>query len=638
MAVKNGYKPTLDECKAWRDTLNGQWSAGHGGGLSERQRQEEALYFQHFPLMAAKDDPSDRPVRVGSAPADVDSAVDALVPNDILVRCKPARNKKKYQRQSELLIRGGRSFLNLWRQDTDVLRSIATDQCLRSVGCARVLYEDELWDSPPPELEYSEDDDDENELDEWEIEHRGSVPIVLEWRNSRYVRFKLDRRGRPLVVVETYPTTVLEAKATYGHLPLALDYLDTQRLESPVDIDDIWFGQYRCILIDNRPIFGEGEGAVAKHIYPEIPYVFCSFREMTFDAPGERYRGVLTNQSSVYPAESQAVSMHMTMLRTNAWRTYKGWTRDNREIIIRPGYMTPIDQRFGEYLDLMQGEPVSPEVLQTAAMLEGYRMQNGVGQMGLRSQEGARSAQQVMAQQAIAEKKIAPARASLQRLVANALRLAFMIIQEVLEQPITLPSPGRDSKTGEWLGQVRITPDDVNSYWDNFDVYFTRRVDPAQLEQAKALSALASANWMPWRASVELSGFCDTPSEWEDDLYIQAADHTPFMLESAGYERIKTFYEGDKDEWLVELYKQRMLQQEAQQQPGGGPGMPSPGAQAAPNVLKGMQAPEPPGAPSMGQNGGGHPNAGPGAVGPLPAIRGQQGGAGRPIRGPGGMP
>lgn len=265
-------------------------------------------------------------------------------------------------------------------------------------------------------------------------------------------------------------------------------------------------------------------------------------------------------------------------------------------------------------------------------------MQNGVGQMGLRSQEGARSAQQVMAQQAIAEKKIAPARAALQRLMANALRMAMMIIQDVMQEPITLPSPGRDAKTGEWMGQVRITPDDVNSYWDNFDVYFTRRVDPAQLEQAKALSALAAANWMPWRASVELSGFCDTPSEWEDDLLIQAADRTPFMLEAAGYERIKGFYEGDEDEWIVQIYKNRMLMQESQPGPGAGPGIPSPGAQNSPNVLKGMQPPESPTvqgvAGRMGHNGAG----GPGAVGPLPHMRGQQGGAGRPIRGGPGMP
>ncbi len=99
---------------------------------------------------------------------------------------------------------------------------------------------------------------------------------------------------------------------------------------------------------------------------------------------------------------------------------------------------------------------------------------------------------------------------------------------------------------------------------------------------------------------------------------------------------VKNFYEGDDDEWLVEVYKQRMMQQEAQQQGPGGPGIPSPGAQAAPNVLKGMQAPETPTIPGlaaqMGQNGGG------GGVHPLPHMRGQQGGAGRPIRGGPGMP
>lgn len=622
MADVDSYKPTLEECKAWRDRLNGDWGAGAGGGLSSRQTSEEKLYFQQFPIMAAKDDPADRPVRVGSAPADVDSAIDALVPNDILVRCKPARDNKKYVEQAELLIRGSRSFLNLWRRDVDVLRYIATDQCLRSVGCARVLYEDDLEDRAPVEPH-----DEDEALDLWEEDHLGAVPIVLEWRNAKYVRFKLDRRGRPLVVVESYPTSVLEARLTYKHLPLAMEYLDTKKLDDPaVQVDDIWFGEYRCVLLDNRPIFSE-EGVVP-HGYPEIPYVFAPFREMTFEAPGERYRGVLTNQASVYMAESQAISMHMTMLRNNAWRTFKGWTRDNREILIRPGFMTPIDQRFGEWLELMQGEPVPPMVMQTAEALEGYRFQNGVGQMGMRAQEGARSAQQVMAQQSLAEKKIAPARQALQRMIANALRLAFIIIEKVMERPLTLPSPGRDQQTGKWLGEVRIKPEDINSYWDNFDVYFTRRVDPAQLEQAKALSALAAANWMPWWDSVELSGFCDTPSEWQDRLYLQAAERTPFMTEAAGWEMTKNFYEGTDDEWLMDVYKQRMLAQQAGPPQGpAGPGVPSPGAQNSPNVLKGMQPPEVQGAPGSANGMGGMDQR------PLPHMRGQQGGAGRPIRG-----
>ena len=617
MARKKDDRPTLSELKQWRDSLKALWSSGRGGGLLQRQDDEEDIYFQMFPLVHTQDD---QPVRVGSAPADVDSAIDNLVPKDITVRVEPAMDKKKYERQAELLVRGGRAFMRLWRQHRDVIREIATDQCLRSVGVGRVLYDDTLWPTPGDDVDLEDPD----ALEEWEVNKRRQVPIILEYRNAKYVRWRLNRIGRPIIVVEDYPTNVLEARDAYGHLPAAARILRNLQGDQDVQVHDIWFEQWRCILINEEPIF-PGTGVIP-HGYPEIPYIFAPFRELNFESPGERYRGVLTNQATIYQAESQAVSLHMTMLRFNSWRAFKGWTRDNREIQIRPGFMTPIDQRFGEYLELMTGDPISPAVMQTASVLEGYRIQNGVGQSGLKNQENSRSAQQVMMLQALSDKKVSAARQALERLCADAIRLAMMIIQDVIKEPITLPSPGRDGKTGKWLGKVRIKPDDINGYWDRFECLFSKRVDPAQIEVAKALSALAQGNWMPYDVSVLLSGMTDTPSDWEDALQVQAAERQPFMLEAAVYELIKAFYEGDEESWMVDLYRARMAQQQAQQQgppPGQqGPAVPSPGAQNPPAMMRDI----------------GQIAAQQAVPRPLPHVRGKQGGiggTGRPPRGGG---
>jgi hypothetical protein len=309
-------------------------------------------------------------------------------------------------------------------------------------------------------------------------------------------------------------------------------------------VDDVWQGRWRCLILNDIPLFpvgGDGEfRGVVEHGYPEIPYLIAPFRELTFDDMERRYRGMLTNAAGLYPIESNVLTMQVWMLAINAWRTYLGWTKDGRQIEIRPGQYIPMDQRIGEYLTMLEGQPVPDELLRTTAVMDSYIQRNGVAQ-GPRSAEGTRSAQQLWAVQSMRTLKIESAKDALTRMLTRSLELAAEELELMLGDRLTLPVPGK-TKEGEDMGEVTVKPEDIDGYWEGFEVSLGRRLDPALLEQWKALQALQANKWIPHRQSIELSGATDNPQEWLDELVREAVDALPFVIEQVGLERVKNWF------------------------------------------------------------------------------------------------
>lgn len=581
--VERGPRPTFQNCIEWRDNLNGEWSSSTIYGeardlsLDDAMQSEEGLYFQRFKVEA----PEGRfAVKTGSAPSDADAAIDSLVPADIQVKVRPARARKKYVDKAERLEKFGSALLHDWRRRRDVLRLIASDMVVRRVGVARVLVDDTLWTTAPDRF-YSDGDvsaEHEEEYEDWEVKHRSQNPIILEVRNPRHVRWRqLDSTGELLVVVEDYYTTVLEAYAALGAYPRAKSILRGREPNQPIRVSDVFVGSYRMMALDDQPVF-PGKDGVLPHGYPEIPYVIMPFRELHFDEPGLRYRGMLTNAAGLYSIESQVLTMQVWLLAWNAWRTWIGWTQPHRDLSIFPGEYISLNRQRGEYLEMLEGRPVPAELLQTAAVMDAYIQRNGVAQ-GPRSQEGTRSAQQVWAIQSIRQLKIEPGKQAFQRGVERILGLATMMVEQNLKEPLTLPVPGKD-REGRFLGEVRIGAKDVEGYYGNYTVNFGRRLDPALLEQAKALMSLATNNWMPLRTSWEMSGLTDSPQEWEDDLLRQSIDRIDFMLEAAGIMELKEFFGEESDE-----YKLFLARVAASRRGGGGGGQLGGGSQ--PTAMRG---------------------------------------------------
>jgi hypothetical protein len=594
--------PTFEDMLNWKERLVGDW-----GELDDAQESEENLYFQIFDV----ESPGGKlAVKTGSAPADTDAVIDTLVPPDISVKVRPLRAKQKYRNQSEKLVRFAKAMLMDWRKRKDVLRLIASDMAIRRVGVWRVMVDASLWPDKPNSLKARGDlpeqmpgeadeayetrieawEESESEEEAWEVRHRRKNPIIFQRRSPRHVRWKEDSdSGEILVVVEHFQTTVLEAQNTLGPVwgedRVHRACQGFEPLES-VDHDEIWFGKHRCVILNDIPISGDEDGTyrgIVQHPYGEIPYVIAPFRELTFDEMERKYRGALTNGAGLYPIESNVLTMQVWMLAINAWRTYLGWTKDGRALEIKPGQYIPIDERIGEYLKMLEGSPVPEELLKTSAVMDSYIQRNSVAQ-GPRSAEGTRSAQQLWAIQSMRTLKIESGKDALTRGIQRSLELAAMHAETVLKDSLTLPVPGK-THDGEDMGEVTVKPSDIGGYWDGFDVSMGRRLDPALLEQWKALQGLAANKWMPQRVSYEMSGATDNPQEWIDELVREAVDALPFVLEQVGLERIKNWF-GEESDRFIQL-SQRVTQGGAarpantQQQPtnpmkgGGGGGAPS---------------------------------------------------------------
>lgn len=572
-------RPTLEDCRNWRSVLASEWGGSGTGSFQRQVDDEEALYFQRFSLGYLP--AGEVGVRTGSAPADADAAIESLVPVDLAVKVRPRRSKKKYREQAEVLALWGKGALAAWRRKKDVLRLLATDQVIRRVAVARVLIDDRLWPPRPDDWDAL----DEDAQDEWLEQHRERFPLILERRNPRYCYWRDLDDGTLAVMVEDYPTTVLEAKAAFGIYPAATRILKDREPNDPVRVADIWIGLWRCLLLDDEPLFVTGGGkykGVALHGYPCIPYLLAPFRELGFERPAERYRGMLTNAAGLYPMEAQVLTMHMYMLKTNAWRTWITRLKDGRDIQVLPGTTINLDPRFNESIEMLAGEAVPRELLQMAQVTDAYISRNSVSG-GPRTQESTRSAQQVYAIQALRQQKVQPAKESFEALMGNALGLAVRLLETRLQEPITLPVPGRD-REGTPIGEVTLTPSMVNGYYDGFEVKSSRRLDPALLEQAKTLMAFAMNNWMPLRQSIELSGLTDAPQEWLDELLEQSIDRLPAVIEAAAAEWADEWYD-DKDDPKYMALMQKLLQAQQQQQAQaagaapmpGAPGIPSPG-------------------------------------------------------------
>jgi hypothetical protein len=624
--------PTFEEVIYWRDHLCSKW-----GNLDEGMEDEEDLYFQSFDV----ESPGGRlAVKTGSAPADADAAIDSLVPPDISVRVRPARARQKYRAQADKLTRFGKALLHAWRKQRDVLRQIPTDMVIRRLGVFRIMVDRTLWPNKPegleahgpvPEQEADESDEDyelrveswedANPEEIWEVRHRRKNPIIFQRRDPRVVRWEDADDGELLVVVEHYQTSKTEAMHAFERYAETSYILRGMLPEELVWVDDVWIGRYRCLILADHPLFAVGGNGpyrgVAEHGYPEMPYVIVPFRELTFEDMERRYRGMLTNAAGLYPIESNVLTMQVWMLAINAWRTYLGWTKDGRELQIRPGQYIPIDQRIGEYLTMLEGKPVPDELLQTTSVVDQYIQRNGVAQ-GPRSAEGTRSAQQLWAIQSMRTLKIESAKDGMVRAITRALELASMELEICLQDRLTLPVPGHD-RNGEDLGEVTIRPEDIDGYWDGWEVSLGRRLDPAILEQWKALQALQANKWIPHRTSIELSGATDNPQEWLDELVREAVDGLPFVIEQVGLERVKNWF-GEDSERFIALSQKLLEQQNPQKSPMGPqggtqqpPGLPKPGPQApsAGDAMAHQTA-------SRGARTGGRPARGPGTQ------RGQQ--------------
>jgi hypothetical protein len=572
-------RPTLSECRDWRDSLCGSFTT-----LDEGQSREEELYFQSYRVWTPKGRES---VKTGSAPSDAEGAIDSLVPQQVQIRCRPARATDAWQKIVDKRVRFGRGLLHSWRNPRDQLRLIATDQVLRRVGVGRVLWDKRYWPDRPDDWKRRTKADQEA----WETRHRTRCPLTFEARNPRYVRWMDSADGTLLAVVEHYPLVVADAKVTFAAYPKAQAILRKHsNVRETVWVDDLWVGDHRCLLLDDEPVFGTARGqyeGVMPSPYSEIPYVLFPYRELNFDSPGERYRGMFTNAGDLYRYESEMLGMVTEQTRWNGWRTWLGWWQGDDDIEMFPGKIIKLREHMHEYLRPLTGETFPPDLLAPIQMYDGYIGRNSVVTGGPATGEQARSAQQAWAQMAMRQLKLEPAKSADQTGLAQAFRLATVIGSIFLDDDVlTLPLPGRDEQGNE-RGQVSIRAADLKDYADCYEVTFGSRPDPALIELNKSLMAFSQGGYMPIRTAIEMGGLTDVAQDWLDEMRRQKLENLPGQAELAALKQYENYYGRDSEEVLA---LKQLMQQQHQGQGGGppqqgGPGIPQPGTSQPPGGL-----------------------------------------------------
>jgi hypothetical protein len=587
--------PTQAELLSWRDRLKSDF-----GQFATEVEEESDLYYQEFVLEAPG---GALTVKTGSAPSDVDAAVDTLVPLTLDVTVPPALGRKKYKTQADRLAMSARGLDRCWRRKHDVVRDVVTDMAMRRVGIGRVLKDPERWMARPADFqpdkapeplgeemtdeqvaEYEKKLEEWNDkVDAWEMGHRKEIPIILERRDPRFTYWKRNSLTNELmIVVEHFQITVLEAKDVYGGFLRARTILQGREDDELIWISDIWYGRWRLLLIDDMPIFPSQMGTeydgIALHGYAKVPYAIAPFREIPHEEMNKRYRGMLTNAAGLYPMESQVLTMHVWMLAWNSWRTYKGHIADGRKLRIIPGEFVEVNPLKGESVDLMQGSPVPEELLNTAHLFDSYIQRNGVAQ-GPRSSEGTRSAAQLWAIQAQRQLKIEAAKQSLKKWYEQVFHLAMTIVEYNLGgEQLTIPVVGKDMD-GEDYGVVKISAKIIAGYDDAFDVSFGQRLDPALLEQAKVLMEMALNRWIPMEESWRMAGLTEYPQQWTNDLIRQGVQQQPWVIEAIALQAMAEELKDDPENGpgvpggIYELMKARIA---AEQQAATNPAEPAP--------------------------------------------------------------
>ncbi len=297
------------------------------------------------------------------------------------------------------------------------------------------------------------------------------------------------------------------------------------------------------------------------------------YREIPANQPAERYRGGLTNTADLYPYESETVTMAIEIMRWMAWRTYVGHTFEARDIPMEPGIMIDMDKDRNEYIQVLEGTAIPPEILQMAATMQGLIQRNGRSNPA--NNATARSAQQLMALNAEQEKKLDCPRQSLQRFCQRVTSLGAMELEQNLDGRLVLPVPGHDHE-GNDFGEMTVTSKDINGYYDGFEISFSRRLDPAILEVNKALMSMAQNNYISQRKALELGALVDDPQEELDELLDQATEKQPWMISLLSLKRVEQWY--GEDSWQYKIALQMYIQsQQAQKGGGGAPGGPGGG-------------------------------------------------------------
>ena len=570
---------------------------------------EEALYFQQFDVEVPE---GYQPIRLGTAPGDVDQALETAAPGDTIgVEVRPPKDTQDWSTRADQREKWIRALLAFWRDPDDFIRQLLWGILVQRrrwlfVGynpppdnTMPTAYADETWDS------YNQ------RLAEWQSRKESWIPLSIEIKPRGTVYSRETSNAQLLYVFEEFTRTIADLTYWYPpeRFPAVARIVANRSFNELITFTAFWSKDWRAVYVEDQPILpgaSSSSSGVVRNEYGFIPFVPVHFRKLPVDEPERRYRGFLSNAVDDYRAESTVATQFLTIISRSAWPVVLTRFLDNRKFVQRPGWQFPL--RPGEAVEAFNGQAPLPQVGEAWDRIRAAIRQNALGASAGNMPPGVRSAEALSLMQGPDRNKVAPALRSLQQALEKCVQMALIIVEKLYQQPVTLPVATKaGSNPGRPLQVITLKPEDVRGYYD-CDISFGPAFGQDVLQRAQALNQLVQTNFISksraWRNVPEL---VESEEDAFQELIQEAADHHPLMVQANVMKRL-SMYDPQIFGWMMQVGAFNGPGQ-SPGPPGGGPpggppgGGPPPGG---PPPMAGRPGPTPPGAlPAPPPPGGG---------------------------------
>jgi hypothetical protein len=583
-------QPSNQQILAWLAEIGGEENK-----LDAAAKREEDLYFQQYDLEVPE---GHRVVRLGTAPGDVDQALETAAPGDTIgVEVRPAKDTRDWQERADDREKWIRALLALWRTPDDFVRQLLWGILVQRKRWLRVSYSPPPQDEPPTPFRNESWDSFDQRTQEWQDRRAAWVPLEVEITPRGSIFGRETSNGQLLYCFEQYSRTIADLTYWYppDRFPAVSRIIRGRSFNDYVSFTSFFSKDWRASYVDLQPILPSAQGSardtrgVVRNEYSFIPFIPCYFRKLPVAEPDRQYRGFLSNAVDDYISESLLASQYLTIIARAAWPVVLTRFLDNRKFVQRPGWQFPL--RPGEAVEAFNGQAPVPEVGQAWDRIRAAIRQNALGASAGNMPPGVRSAEALSMMQGPDRNKIAPALVSLQQALETAVTMALKIIEHLHQQPVTLPIAEKaKNDTGRSLQVVTLKPEDIRGYYD-CHISFGPAFGMDVLNRAQALNALVKDHFIAreraWRNVPEL---VESQEDAFQELIEEAADNHPLMVQANVMKRL-SLYDPQIFAWMMQVGAFNGPNQGAGPRPGGPPGGPG-----GPPPPAGQPGPSPPGA------------------------------------------
>jgi len=330
-------KPTVEEIIQIRDKCK-----THYAKLWELYKEDERFYELDFKAdLKIPNEFENDTVVLPTARDKVDSVVDHSDISDVRVYVNKKNASDTAKESAELLRKLALGIIHRTNVESTIApqRTSAKHYWVHGLSVVKTTWDVDNWIDRPVQKNNETENDYAARIDEWRSESRGQFPISIQAINPACILPDPYTYGQ-LYVFETSKRMVYDAK----RLPFRWKNPQNKAENDTVEYTEYWDRNYRCVLIDDEPVWKIG-GGVIKHKYDFIPYTLIEsgLGNITQDgSPEKRFVGLLRYIKPILIAESAIYTMCNILVKRE---TMKGGYITGGDA----GTLGQIKQEYGKY-------------------------------------------------------------------------------------------------------------------------------------------------------------------------------------------------------------------------------------------------------------------------------------------------